>query len=160
VAEDQVVNITADAHPGKQFQGKVVQIATAGVNASNVVTFEVKIEVLSENKALLKPEMTANVEIIVARKDEALLVPSDAVVRRKGGRFVTVADGLARKEEKVEVGLSNGTQTEIVSGLAEGQTIIVQKSGSQSRWNARQPGGAMGQQRMMMGQGGPPRGGR
>jgi HlyD family secretion protein len=161
VAEEQAVNITADAFPGKVFKGKVVQIATTGVNASNVVTFEVKIEVLSENKTLLKPEMTANVEIIVARKDQALLVPADAVVRKKGGRFITVADGLARKEEKVEVGLSNGTQTEVVSGLAEGQTVVVQKSGSQSRWNARQqPGGAMGQQRMMMGQSGPPRGGR
>jgi multidrug efflux pump subunit AcrA (membrane-fusion protein) len=109
---------------------------------------------------LLKPEMTANVEIITARKDSALLVPTDAVVRKKGGRFVTVADGLVRKDEKVEVGLSNGTQTEIVSGLAEGQTIVVQRSGSQSRWNARVPGGAMGQQRMMMGQTGPPRGPR
>lgn len=160
VAEDQTVDITADAFAGKQFKGKVVQIATTGVNASNVVTFEVKIEVLSDNKGLLKPEMTANVEIITARKDAALLVPSDAVVRKKGGRFVTVADGLARKDEKVEIGLTNGTQTEIVSGLAEGQTIVVQRSGSQSRWNARMPGGGGMQQRMMMGQTAPPRGGR
>src|SRR5262249_12618539 len=63
VAIDQQAVITVDAFPGRRFRGKVVRIATRGVNVSNVVTFEVKIEVLGENKTLLKPEMTANVQI-------------------------------------------------------------------------------------------------
>ena len=47
----QTVDITADAFPGKHFTGKVVRIALTGVNTTNVVTFEVKIEVVSANKA-------------------------------------------------------------------------------------------------------------
>ena len=151
VAVDQPVDITADAFPRKRFAGKVVQIATTGVNASNVVTFEVKIEVEGEDKGLLKPEMTANVEILVARRSDVLLVPSDAVVRKRDGRVVTVVDGPARTDRKVEVGLTNGVLTEIVSGLDAGQSVVVHTGGSQSRWNART--GGMRGTRMMLGGG-------
>ena len=74
--------ITTDAFPQRKFRGEVVRIASRGVNSTNVVTFEVKIEVLDRKKSLLKPEMTANIEIIAAQKDSALLVPSEAVYRK------------------------------------------------------------------------------
>lgn len=144
VAEDQPVAITVDAFPGRQLGGKVVQIATTGVNVSNVVTFEVKIEVLGKNKSLLKPEMTANVEIITARRTAALLAPSESIVRKGREHFVTVAEGAGRKDHKVEIGLTNGLQTEILAGLTAGQSVVVHKGGTESRWNARGP-------RMMMG---------
>lgn len=144
VAVGQPVAITADAFPGKRFTGKVVRIATMGVNVSNVVTFEVKIEVLGERKSLMKPEMTANVEIMVARRDGVLLVPTEAVVRAANGQFVTVVNGADREERKVEIGLTDGVRTEVVSGLAEGQAVVVYKGGAQSRWVARPRGMLMG----------------
>jgi HlyD family secretion protein len=79
----QKVNITADAFSGKSFFGKIDRIATKGINVSNVVTFEVKIEVQGKNKLLLKPEMTANVEIIVAEKEGVLLVPYEAILQKR-----------------------------------------------------------------------------
>ncbi len=137
VALDQRVEITADAFPRKIFDGKVVRIATKGVNVSNVVTFEVRIEVTSENKSLLKPEMTTNVDIIVGEKSDVLLVPVTAIVRTREGLTVSrkSADG---SEEKVpvEAGISDGSQTEIVSGLAEGDEVIVRKTELDSRWRA------------------------
>ena len=142
---DQEADITADAFPGRTFQGKVVRIATRGVNLSNVVTFEVKIEVIGEARTLLRPEMTANVVIIVSRKDSALLVPSEAVFLRKGKPFVQVArDDGTREESPVETDLTDGTKTEITRGLAEGQTVVVQPGGAESRWSngQRPPGGA------------------
>lgn len=81
VALGQDVHLTADAFPEKKFKGVVTRIATRGVNASNVVTFEVKIEVVGDGKAVLKPEMTTNVEIIVERKEDVLSIPSEALVR-------------------------------------------------------------------------------
>ncbi len=80
---DQAVRITSDSFPGVDFTGKVVRIATKGVNASNVVTFEVKIEVTSSNKRLLRPVMTTNVEIIAAEKDNVLTIPMQAFTRKK-----------------------------------------------------------------------------
>lgn len=73
--------VTTDAYAGERFFGKVVRIATQGANSSNVITFEVKIEVFGKKKTFLKPEMTANVKIIAVQRTKALLVPSEAVYR-------------------------------------------------------------------------------
>lgn len=159
----QRARITADAFPGNDFRGEVVRIATRGVNTSNVVTFEVKIEVTGKGKELLKPEMTANVEILAAEKDDVLLVSSDALVRRRGQRFVTVLkpDGV-EEEREIQVGLTDGVQFEVLDGLAEGEQVLVRDGGGDSRW--RQGGDANRQrgmaQRIMMGGGGRRGGGR
>jgi HlyD family secretion protein len=135
VAVGQPVVVTADAFPGRSFRGKVMQVAARGVNASNVVTFDVKIEVLSENKALLKPEMTANVEIVAAEKADALLVPVEAVARQRGKQTVRMlaAPGAEAQEREVETGINDGAKVEILKGLAEGETVVLNKA-ADSRW--------------------------
>jgi multidrug efflux pump subunit AcrA (membrane-fusion protein) len=135
VKEDQAAIITADAFPGRTFEGKVVQIAVRGVNSSNVVTFEVKIEVTSEHKSLLKPEMTANVEIVAAEKQDVLIVPVEAVTRKGRKFYATLAKG---DDREVQTGLSDGLKMEIASGLAEGDTVVFRKGEGDSRWNAQQ----------------------
>ena len=131
----QMVIITADAFQGQRFFGKIERIATKGVNVSNVVTFEIKIEVLGKHKSLLKPEMTANVEIIVAEKEEALLVPSETVLRKKSEYFVWVRKGNGSVEKRpVQTGISNGVVTEITNGLNQEDTVVYRKGEAQSRW--------------------------
>jgi HlyD family secretion protein len=147
VAMDQAVTITADAFAGKKFNGRVVRIAPRGVNVSNVVTFEVRIEVTSENKSLLKPEMTANVQIISASKDDVLVVPVTALTRKKGKMTATVKLASGQTEERtVQVGLTDGERYEVLSGLKEGETVVYKKEEPQSRWReggARPPGMGM-----------------
>ena len=138
----QAATITADAFLNKDFDGKVIRIATQGVNLNNVVTFEVKIEVTSEDKALLKPEMTANVAIIIAQKDDVLLVPSEAVVRKAGEHIAEVASGDKKEDRKVKVGLNDMTNVEIVSGLSEGDVVVVRKESAETRWSGRKPKGS------------------
>jgi len=137
VTKDQDVDITADAYPGKHFSGKVVRIATTGVSTSNVVTFEVKIEVTSPNKQLLKPEMTANVDIIEASRKEVLTVPMLAIARKQGGFYVTVVkpDG-STEQRQVRVGINDGNDQEILSGLSDGEQVLVHKNDSTSVWSA------------------------
>lgn len=132
----QSAQITADSFPNLRFAGKVVRIAARGVNASNVVTFEVKIEVMGEDARLLKPEMTANVEILVEQRQDVLRVPSDAVLRVADARRVQVvrADG-ELEDRDVESGVSDGAYTEIVRGLSDGERVVVKKSEPDSRWN-------------------------
>jgi multidrug efflux pump subunit AcrA (membrane-fusion protein) len=152
---DQFARIDVDAFKGEQFRGKVTRIAPKGVNASNVVTFEVKMEIVSENKTLLRPEMTANIKIVAARKDDALTVPSDAVSHKDKQTVVTVLNGESQEDRPVEVGINNSQQVEVLSGLEEGQVVVVHKD-ADSKWRGgqqQQPGGPPPAMRMM------PRGG-
>jgi len=136
----QTVNITADSFPGKRFQGKVVRIATTGVTASNVVTFQVKIEITSENKTLLKPEMTANVQIIEASKQNILMAPMLAVVNQKRKVFVTVQKPDGTTEDRdVVTGINDGDNIEIVSGLTAGDKVMVHKNEAANKWTAQGP---------------------
>ena len=147
VADGQTVLVTADAFPDKRFRGKVARVAPRGVSASNVVTFEVKIEVTGRDKLLLKPEMTANVEILIAQKDDVVLVPAEAVSRRKTQRIVVaVNDDGTTEDRPVEVGINDGFSVEILSGLKEGETVQVRKGEAESSWRSGQrrlPGGPM-----------------
>jgi HlyD family secretion protein len=151
IGTGQKVAITADAFSGKQFDGLVERIAQKGDNQSNVVTFEVRIEVISENKNMLKPEMTANVDIIIAKKESVLHIPGDALYRVKGKYYVTVESKDGKEEEReIQIGIDNGEIVEVTGGLTETDTLIVKGSSSQSEWG--RPPTVM---RMM----GPPRGG-
>jgi len=78
VAEGQDVIFTVDAFPNRQFTGKVIQIRNAPKTVSNVVTYDVIIEVKNENQRL-KPGMTANVSIVVERAINALRVANSAL---------------------------------------------------------------------------------
>lgn len=138
VQNGQSVRITADAFPGEIFQGRVVQVASKGINESDVVTFEVKIEVTSPNKSKLKPEMTANTEIIISEKHNTLLLPSEAVSIQKGHHIVTVmAQEGKTQQRQVHIGIHNGTQIEILRGLKPGDKVLLNKAEVQSEWRGQ-----------------------
>ena len=149
--------VTVDAHAGIPFRGNVVRIATRGVNTQNVVTFEVRIEV-RDPRILLKPEMTANVEIVAAEREDVLTLPMSAISYRRGRPNVLVKNDNGTSEPRpIEIGIDDGYMTEIVSGVEEGQTIVAMRGQEESRWRGGgPPRGAAGM--MMMGGGGPPRG--
>ncbi|MDR0362940.1 MAG: efflux RND transporter periplasmic adaptor subunit [Planctomycetota bacterium] len=74
--------ITADAYKDREFSGAVVRVATTGVVESNVVTFDVKVEVEGIGRKLLKPEMTTNVTFLVDERKDVVKIPVGAVVRK------------------------------------------------------------------------------
>ena len=131
----QQVDVTADAFSDRHFPGKVIRIATKGDNVSNVVTFEVKIEVLGRDKNILKPEMTANVDILVADKRDVLLLPAEVIHGSGPRQFVLLPGGENSKEERhpIVIGVNDGIQVEIQEGLVEGQEVL-RPAGSQGRW--------------------------
>jgi HlyD family secretion protein len=132
----QEADITVDAFPGQRFRGKVDRIATKGVSLSNVVTFEVRIEVMSKNKKLLKPEMTANVWILIAEKPDTLLVSAYSITRDQRDTYVELKkpDGTTDSKHVVKTGITDGVETEILEGLKEGDMVLVQSPAMESRW--------------------------
>lgn len=127
----QAARITAASFPTRTFDGRVTRIATKGVNSSNVVTFEVKVEVLDEHKDLLRPEMTGNVTIIQDERHNVLTLPAAAITLDGGKAFVTMADGQRRA---VTLGLRGDDLTEITTGVKAGDKVVVKTFELPTRW--------------------------
>ena len=133
VKEGQTVRFTVDSFPDEPFYGKVKQVRNQAVTTSNVVTYSVIIGI--DNKELkLKPGMTANVEIIAAEKDDALLVPNQALrfqmdenQRYKDKGIWVLRDGQPQRVNVTE-GISDDSNTEISSpDIQEGDEVIVSR---------------------------------
>ncbi len=140
LAVGQKVRIRVDSQEGRVFAGEVVRVATKGTSASSVVTFDVKIEVLDEHKEMLKPETTGNVEIIQQSRTNVITVPTGAVVRRGAKTSVTLEGD---RQQDVVLGLQSADDVEIISGLREGDRVLVNEAELPSKWKNEQrgPGG-------------------
>ena len=92
VALDQEATFTVDSFPGQRFRGRVIQIRQSPQVVQNVVTYDTVVAVGNPDFQL-KPGMTANVKILVARRDNALLVPNAALRVRMEGAASTGGSG-------------------------------------------------------------------
>lgn len=130
----QKVIVTADGFPDEVFDGKVERIAVKGAEVSNVVTFETRIEIVSENRLKLKPQMTVNASIVLDERDDVIVVPTEAILTEgdKEQVEVYVSEGVVEKQP-VTVGLSDGIVTEILSGVKPGVKVVKQGI-VKSRW--------------------------
>jgi HlyD family secretion protein len=115
--------ITLDAFLGTELSGTVTEISPVASVQQGVVTYRVKVD-LAPTDLPIRPGMTANVNIEVARKENALLIPNRAIRFRGGQRVVSVLRGEETVEVPIEVGLSNEEQTEVLSGLSEGDLVV------------------------------------
>jgi len=130
VKTDQKAWFTVDAFPGRRFKGRVQAIYPSAKIIDNVVYYAVIIEIQDQYQGLLKPEMTANVSIVVDRKQDALWLPAEAVRRKAGKEVVYLVENGGARPQEVETGWSQQNRIEIKKGLQEGQTVIVPRSGA------------------------------
>ncbi len=136
----QTVSFTVDAYPDTIFIGKVAVVRNAPITVSNVVTYDVVIQV-DNSQLKLKPGMTANVSITIETRKDVLRIPNSALrfkpaeitgkseksQNKQGmkGTKVWILENDKPKPVKVNIGLSDGNYTEISAGeLKEGQEII------------------------------------
>ena len=137
VKEGQTVEFSVDSYPDEVFYGIVTQVRNEAITTSNVVTYEVIIEI--DNKDLkLKPGMTANVEIITAEKLGVYLVPNKALrfyiedeygltKRYKDKGLWVLQDGVPMRIS-INVGVSDDDRTEVSSDmLNENLNVILAK---------------------------------
>ncbi len=120
----QEAEITLDAVADLTLAGVVSQIAPAGVQSSGVVNYPVTVA-LSRTAEAVKTGMTANVNIIVARRDNVLVVPNRAIRTVGKQKVVAVLYEGQQMQVPVQVGLSGDSATEIVSGLKEGDVVVL-----------------------------------
>lgn len=122
--------LSVPAIPGKTFSGKVIVIDTTGVAKSGVIHYPVTISLLNPTPELLT-NMSADVKIVLSEKDNVLLVPVSAVQDNNGTSVVQIIKNGTATQIPVQVGLSNDTQTEIVSGLSPNDTVVTGTTANQ-----------------------------
>jgi tetratricopeptide (TPR) repeat protein len=125
----QKATISVDAVPNKTFTGTVSFISPYGTaDTNNVVKFPVTIK-LDPTDVALKGGLTATADIAISSAANTLLVPLSAVTTTSAGSFVTVVDEATGKQEKREVtlGSQNLQFAEVLSGLKEGDKIVVEE---------------------------------
>ena len=123
IALDDRATVTFDAFPDKTFTGKVISIDTAGVVSSGVTTYPTVIRLDTDSNQIL-PNMAASASIITQTKDEALTVPTSSVQKQNTASYVLVLKNGIPQQTTVETGLSSSTDTEILSGLSVGDTVV------------------------------------
>lgn len=138
VKEGERVTFTVDAYPDDTFEGEVKQVRQEATTTNNVVTYEVVISAPNADLKL-KPGLTANVTIYTAERKGVLSVPSKALrftpQKETVGKMKIVDAANAKNKvwtiegnsivaHKVNIGMTDGTNTQIVGGIAEGTKVI------------------------------------
>jgi HlyD family secretion protein len=125
----QPARIKVESFKDKTFNGKVTKISPMGVEKDNVTTFEVRVSIQNPGGEL-KAEMTANAEIILEEHKNVLQIPEGAILYDKDKKASVEIPDPKGKEGKnkvaVNIGISNGAKTEVLSGLKEGDQVVLQ----------------------------------
>jgi len=129
VKTGQKVTLTLDALPDKTFTGKVSIVNTNGSVSSGVTTYPTTIT-FDTSVDTIYPNMAVNATIITDIKNGVVLVPSGAIQTTDGQSTVGVMKNGQVASVQVEVGGSNDTQTEILSGVNAGDTVVTGQTGS------------------------------
>jgi HlyD family secretion protein len=100
-----------------------------GTEKDNVTTFEVRVSI-SNDKHILKAQMSANAEIVLEEHKAVLAIPEGAVLYNKdkstAAQVPDAADPTGMRKVSVDLGISNGAKTEVMKGLTEGQQVVLQ----------------------------------
>lgn len=123
VKANQKVTLTLDAYEDKTFTGKVLAVNTSGSVSSGVTSYPVTI-LLDPVEIDIYPNMAVSVEIITDIKSSVLLIPITAVTTMSNQSSVEVMKNGAPTRVSVEIGTSNDSQTEIISGINEGDEVV------------------------------------
>jgi len=126
---NQPARIKVESFKDKTFYGKVTKIAPMGVEKDNVTTFEVRVSIDNPGGEL-KAAMTANAEIILEEHKNVLYIPEGALLYDKDKKAsVEVPDPKApegKRKVAVTIGISNGSKTELLSGLKKDDSVVLQ----------------------------------
>jgi len=125
----QPARIKVESFKDKTFKGVVTKISPMGVEKDNVTTFEVRVSIENPGGEL-KAEMTANAEIILDEHKGVLQIPEGAIIYDKDRKAsVEVPDPKGKEGKRkvaLNIGISNGAKTEVLSGLKVNDEVILQ----------------------------------
>jgi HlyD family secretion protein len=120
----QKVNLTLNSVQDKIFKGSVVGIDKIGTIQSGVANYPVIVKFGEDSDSVL-PNMSVEGEIVVEEKTSVLLVPTGAITAGKNDKTVMVLSGNEKQTVNVTTGISDSSNTEILSGVKEGDVVVI-----------------------------------
>lgn len=121
----QEAELVFDAYFDQTFYGKVVEVATVGVNTAGIVNYTVTIQLDSEHDGI-KPGMTVGVNILVEEKPNTYTVPAESVVSRNGNYYVYVLRDGIPVEVEVKIGAYSSRKIEVLQAdIQDGEPILL-----------------------------------
>jgi len=116
---------TVDAFPADEFEGKVTAIYPKAVIQDNVVNYDVVVDITTPYRNLLRPEMTANVTILLETRKDVLAVPAKAVHRVRGKNVAYVFTRGQPEERGIKIAWKDDGWVEVAAGLQKGETVLL-----------------------------------
>lgn len=123
IAVGQKARFTVDTYPDADFAATVIAIQPKAALQGSVVNYVVRLDFDSGEGYVLRPEMTAHVELLIAQREEALTAPRGALRHRDGRQYVVVERGGRWVEQEVTTGWRSASAVEILSGLQAGEAV-------------------------------------
>lgn len=126
ISMGQAAQITLEAWPGQPLDGQVVAIAPQARSSGGLTTYQVRLSVQAGNLPI-RAGMTANAELVTAQREHVLLAPNRAIIadRQAGKYYVNLLAGDQVVRVEISVGLRDKDHTEILSGLQDGDNLVV-----------------------------------
>jgi RND family efflux transporter MFP subunit len=121
----QVASFTVDTYPDKEFVAMVTAIQPRAELQGSVVNYVVRLDFEPADKFILRPEMTAHVQLVVNEREGALTAPRNALIRRDGRQYVMLEQNGEWIETGVRTGWRSESKVEIVSGVSQGDVIAL-----------------------------------
>ncbi len=119
--------IYVEAYPDEPFKAELTHISPQGREEEDIINFEIK-AIVSDQENRLRVGMSADAELILEEHENVLVIPEGAVIYEDGKTFVNIQDDSVEEGmRKVEItkGISDGLRTEVLSGLEEGQVVVL-----------------------------------
>jgi len=123
----QEANIILDALPDEEVKGEVAFISPVGTILAGVVSYDTTVT-LKNPVAGLKDGMSATAEVIIERHDDVLYIPNRVIRGTPENPMVVVLVDGQQEEREITLGLTDGINTEVLSGLEEGEKVVVPTS--------------------------------
>ncbi len=120
----QEANIILDALPDEEVKGEVAFISPVGITLAGVVSYDTTIT-LENPVAGLRDGMSATAEIVIERRDDVLSIPNRAIRGTLESPMVVVLVDGQQEEREITLGLTDGINTEVLSGLQEGEEVVL-----------------------------------
>jgi HlyD family secretion protein len=119
--------IYVEAYPDEPFKAELTHISPRGREKEDIINFEIKATV-SDQENRLRVGMSADAELILEEHENVLVIPEGAIIYEDGKTFVNIQDDSVEegmRKAEITKGISDGLRTEVLSGLEEGQVVVL-----------------------------------